>query len=201
MKRFLAVLMLVVTMCGCIGLAEEQKFDYTVLEKLDGYSYDKFEKTWSYQASYVKEYDGAYVVIGLMADGDTEAVQTVQLLVVAAMEDGASIGNITEIIILADSARITVGLQALPGRSGRLLTKADAEVLSVIGKAQELAFKIYFDDGSSEIIEPAAAEISDFVRVAEVIYEKDLLDYAIYSHISEKTLNRHIEDCPITVEK
>lgn len=44
MKRFLAVLMLVVTMCGCIGLAEEQKFDYTVLEKLDGYSYDKFEK-------------------------------------------------------------------------------------------------------------------------------------------------------------
>lgn len=88
-----------------------------------------------------KEYDGAYVVIGLMADGDTEAVQTVQLLVVAAMEDGSSIGNITEIIILADSARITVGLQALPGRSGRLLTKADAEVLSVIGKAQELAFK------------------------------------------------------------
>ena len=172
-----------------------------VLEKLDGYSYDKFEKTWSYQASYVKEYDGAYVIIGLMADGDTEAVQTVQLLVVAAMEDGASIGNITEIIILADSARITVGLQALPGRSGRLLTKADAEVLSVIGKAQELAFKIYFDDGSSEIIEPAADEISDFVRVAEVIYEKDLLDYAIYSHISEKTLNRHIEDCPITVEK
>lgn len=44
MKRFLAVLMLVVMMCGCVGLAEEQKFDYTVLEKLDGYSYDKFEK-------------------------------------------------------------------------------------------------------------------------------------------------------------
>ena len=187
MKRFLAVLMLVVTMCGCIGLAEEQKFDYTVLEKLDGYSYDKFEKTWSYQASYVKEYDGAYVVIGLMADGDTEAVQTVQLLVVAAMEDGASIGNITEIIILADSARITVGLQALPGRSGRLLTKADAEVLSVIGKAQELAFKIYFDDGSSEIIEPAADEISDFVRVAEVIYEKDLLDCYLLAYQRKNT--------------
>lgn len=36
MKRFLAVLMLVVMMCGCVGLAEEQKFDYTVLEKLEG---------------------------------------------------------------------------------------------------------------------------------------------------------------------
>lgn len=44
MKRFLAVLMLVVMLCGCVGLAEEQKFDYTVLEKLEGYSYDKFEK-------------------------------------------------------------------------------------------------------------------------------------------------------------
>lgn len=54
MKRFLAVLMLVVMMCGCVGLAEEQKFDYTVLEKLDGYSYDKFEKAWSYYGAYVK---------------------------------------------------------------------------------------------------------------------------------------------------
>lgn len=201
MKRFLAMLMTLVLLCGCFAMAEEKTFDYKVLEGLDGYSYDKFEKTWSYQASYVKEYDGAYVVIGLLADGDTEAAQTVQLLVVAAMEDGSSIGNITEIIILADDARITVRLQALPGRSVRLLTKADAEVLSVIGKAQELAFKIYFGDGSSEIIEPAADEISDFVRAAETIYEKDLLHYAIYSHIGEKTLNRHIEDCPITVEK
>lgn len=45
MKRFLAVLMLVVMMCGCVGLAEEGKtFDPSVLEGKDGYSYDKFEK-------------------------------------------------------------------------------------------------------------------------------------------------------------
>lgn len=48
MKRFLAVLMLVVMLCGCVGLAEEQKFDYTVLEKLEtsvykGYKQDKIE--------------------------------------------------------------------------------------------------------------------------------------------------------------
>lgn len=49
MKRFLAVLMLVVMMCGCVGLAEEGKtFDPSALEGKDGYSYDKFEKTWEY---------------------------------------------------------------------------------------------------------------------------------------------------------
>lgn len=44
MKRFLAVLMLVVMMCGCVGLAEEQKFDYTVLEKLDGIAMTSLKK-------------------------------------------------------------------------------------------------------------------------------------------------------------
>lgn len=44
MKRFLAVLMLVVMMCGCVGLAEEQKFDYTVLEKLEGYAMTSLKK-------------------------------------------------------------------------------------------------------------------------------------------------------------
>lgn len=65
MKRFLAVLMLVVMLCGCVGLAEEQKFDYTVLEKLEGYSYDKFEKTWSYYGAYAKKYSDARLVIGI----------------------------------------------------------------------------------------------------------------------------------------
>lgn len=78
MKRFLAVLMLVVMMCGCVGLAEEQKFDYTVLEKLDGYSYDKFEKTWSYYGAYAKKYSDARLVIGIQVDGDKDSVLAVQ---------------------------------------------------------------------------------------------------------------------------
>ena len=70
MKRFLTVLMLVVMMCGCVGLAEEQKFDYTVLEKLDGYNYDKFEKMWSLAGEYrIKAADG-YISVTLIALGD-----------------------------------------------------------------------------------------------------------------------------------
>ena len=44
MKRFLAVLMLVVMMCGCLGLAEEQKIDYTLLGKPGGDIHGKFCK-------------------------------------------------------------------------------------------------------------------------------------------------------------
>ncbi len=79
MKRFLAVLMLVVMMCGCVGLAEEQKFDYTVLEKLDGYTYDKSDKTWLYNGHYLKEFSDATIGVGLQADGDENTVQGVVL--------------------------------------------------------------------------------------------------------------------------
>ena len=37
MKRFLAVLMLVVMMCGCVGLAEGKTFDPSVLEGKGGH--------------------------------------------------------------------------------------------------------------------------------------------------------------------
>lgn len=48
MKRFLAMLMLVVMMCGCAGLAEGKTFDPSLLEGKEGYSYDKFKRTWYY---------------------------------------------------------------------------------------------------------------------------------------------------------
>ena len=44
MKRFLSMLMTLVLLCGCFAMAEVKTFDYKVLEGLDGYSYDKFEK-------------------------------------------------------------------------------------------------------------------------------------------------------------
>ena len=89
MKRFLAVLMLVVMMCGCVGLAEEQKFDYTVLEKLDGYNYDKFEKMWSLAGEYrIKAADG-YISVTLIALGDKESVQGVMLTAGVYKSDGS----------------------------------------------------------------------------------------------------------------
>ena len=113
MKRFLAVLMLVVMMCGCVGLAEEQKFDYTVLEKLDGYSYDKFEKTWSYYGAYAKKYSDARLVIGIQVDGDKDSVLAVQFYAKAVDNKNETYSMVEEVSILADDTLITCILMTL----------------------------------------------------------------------------------------
>lgn len=53
MKRFFAMALMAVMICSCCAaLAEEKKFDYSVLEGLEGYTYDKFERTWMYIGGY-----------------------------------------------------------------------------------------------------------------------------------------------------
>lgn len=66
MKRFLSMLMTLVLLCGCFAMAEVKTFDYKVLEGLDGYSYDKFEKMWSLAGEYrIKAADGYISVLNI----------------------------------------------------------------------------------------------------------------------------------------
>lgn len=163
MKRFLAVLMLVVMMCGCVGLAEEQKFDYTVLEKLDGYNYDKFEKMWSLAGEYrIKAADG-YISVTLIALGDKESVQGVMLTAGVYKSDGSIYGTIDKIEILADDTLISIKMMPLEGQQARLLTDTSTETLRLISEAKEISFKIALKNAGSGTFDPTADEIADFV--------------------------------------
>lgn len=174
MKRFLAVLMLVVMMCGCVGLAEEQKFDYTVLEKLDGYNYDKFEKMWSLAGEYrIKAADG-YISVTLIALGDKESVQGVMLTAGVYKSDGSIYGTIDKIEILADDTLISIKMMPLEGQQARLLTDTSTETLRLISEAKEISFKIALKNAGSGTFDPTADEIADFVQAAKAIIENNM---------------------------
>ena len=194
MKRFLAVLMLVVMMCGCVGLAEEQKFDYTVLEKLDGYNYDKFEKMWSLAGEYrIKAADG-YISVTLIALGDKESVQGVMLTAGVYKSDGSIYGTIDKIEILADDTLISIKMM-------RLLTDTSTETLRLISEAKEISFKIALKNAGSGTFDPTADEIADFVQAAKAIIENNMLSLSTNAGIDSEAIEKFEETYPITIEK
>ena len=201
MKRFLAVLMLVVMMCGCVGLAEEQKFDYTVLEKLDGYNYDKFEKMWSLAGEYrIKAADG-YISVTLIALGDKESVQGVMLTAGVYKSDGSLYSTIDKIEILADDTLISIKMMPLEGQQARLLTDTSVEALRLISEAKEISFKITLKNAGSGTFDPTVDEIANFVQVAKAIVNNNMLSLSTNAGIDSEAIEKFEETYPITIEK
>ncbi len=201
MKRFLAVLMLVVMMCGCVGLAEEQKFDYTVLEKLDGYSYDKFEKTWLYFGKITKESAGNFITVGLVVTGDKETVTSILLGAETGKNVGSSSDIIEKLVILADDTLITVSMMPVNDMQGKMLTTLNAEALQIIAEAKEVAFKAYLTDGSTRVFEPTAEEAADFIQAAQIINDYDLLEYSTNLNATSEQIQAIEEAYPLTIER
>lgn len=201
MKRFLAMLMLVVMMCGCVGLAEEQKFDYTVLEKLDGYNYDKFEKMWSLAGEYrIKAADG-YISTTLIALGDKESVQGVMLTAGVYKSDGSLYSTIDKIEILADDTLISIKMMPLEEQQARLLTDTSVEALRLISEAKEISFKITLKNAGSGTFDPTEDEIANFVQAAKAIVENNMLSLSTNAGIDSEAIEKFEETYPITIEK
>lgn len=201
MRRFLAMLMLVVMMCGCVGLAEEQKFDYTVLEKLDGYNYDKFEKMWSLAGEYrIKAADG-YISTTLIALGDKESVQGVMLTAGVYKSDGSLYSTIDKIEILADDTLISIKMMPLEEQQARLLTDTSVEALRLISEAKEISFKITLKNAGSGTFDPTEDEIANFVQAAKAIVDNNMLSLSTNAGIDSEAIEKFEETYPITIEK
>lgn len=200
MKRFLSLLMLVVMMCGCVGLAEEQKFDYTVLEKLDGYSYDKFEKTWSYYGAYVKEYSDASLVIGIQVEGDKDSVQAVIFYAKAVDNKNETYSMVKEVSVLADDTLITCKLMQTDGEQATLVLAPNVDALQAIANAKEISFKVKMKAGNITL-EPTMEELADLIAVIKTICEYNILSYSTNFGYDRATIQNLEENYPITTEK
>ena len=194
MKRFLSMLMTLVLLCGCFAMAEVKTFDYKVLEGLDGYSYDKFEKMWSLAGEYrIKAADG-YISVALIALGDKESVQGVMLTAGVYKSDGSIYGTIDKIEILADDTLISIKMMPL-------LTDTSAEALRLISEAKEISFKIALKNAGSGTFDPTADEIADFVQAAKAIIENNMLSLSTNAGIDSEAIEKFEETYPITIEK
>ena len=66
------LLIMVLGLCGIFSAAAPacaEAFDGSAFAGLDGYTFDKFTKTWRYDQMYIQTYSDARIVVGLRASG------------------------------------------------------------------------------------------------------------------------------------
>lgn len=196
MKRFLSILLAMALLLANSAFAETTGFDHKVLSELDGYEYDKFEKTWSYYGAYLKEYTDATVVIGIRAFGDASGVDQIQIYAWIRDEYNKEVySDVSQLMILADDQLITCEMSVGENQSATIIGPASKDVLRIIGEAQELAFKLTFKTGSVTL-EPSAEDVAELVSAAKNVYKYNLVDF-----ISDLESVELIEALyPITIE-
>lgn len=202
------VILLLTVLFLCLGstcafadtIADEvtlKPFDHKVLSSLPGYSYDKFEKSWTYFGAYSEEYSDAYIVIGLQADGTTDDSGEIECSIYCWIRDEnnrASIYDVQELMILADDTLIDCTLYVGEGGSETYFSPTSETALKYISEAKTLLFKMICKT-SSFTLEPTAAEVKSFQTVAKNMYKYKL---AHYNNPVELALIENL--FPITIE-
>lgn len=102
MKRILSALLCLFVLFGSFAYASETNdetksaFDKTVFEASDLYSYDKFAKTWTVQAHWVKQYSDATIKFHIVLfDSDIAEHETPELIVEMFDKDNQVYNEIT----------------------------------------------------------------------------------------------------------
>lgn len=197
MKRILVLLAVLIIVCTNTCFAEVAQFDHKVLSELDGYSYDKFEKSWTYHGAYLMQYTDATVVIGVQASGNNEYLEPVYIYAWVRDVNNVKVYSVVKkLMILADDTLITCSMMEFDASSGAFITSSTNEVLNIIGNAKEISFKVVLESGSVTL-EPSAEEVKDFITAANVIYTNNIASYVQFDDATLKYLE---ETYPITVE-
>lgn len=68
MKKVAAIVMALFMVLSMMGTAVAGSYDYTQLEGIEGYKYDKFERSWVICGTYCIEYSGFKLYIGVQAE-------------------------------------------------------------------------------------------------------------------------------------
>lgn len=68
MKKVAAIVMALIMALASMGAACASSYDYTQLEGIEGYSYDKFERSWRICDTYCIDYSNLRLYIGVQAE-------------------------------------------------------------------------------------------------------------------------------------
>lgn len=198
MKRFFLILLSAMLLLSTCAFADTEipKFDSSVLADHDGYSYDKFEKTWEYYGAYHKKYTNATVVIGITTYGDANSVSHVEIYAWIRDQYNKEIySDVSQLMILADDQLITCAMYAGDTSSFTAIDSSTNEVLRLIGEAEELSFKLTYKTGSLTL-EPSAEDVAELVAAAKTMYDNNLVAYTTELDVVELLTTLY----PITIE-
>ena len=196
MKRFLAMLMLVVMMCGCAGLAEGKTFDPSLLEGKEGYSYDKFKRTWYYYegTAAIDGNDNVFMTqIGLMGE-KKELTNSIVAFAVAKNLQPNYIDDVTKLVIMADNDLIIISNVLMinnelnNGQYAIALTEDKIKTLRMIVNAKKVSIRVYAKSAKNGYLdfEMEADLLAPLQDVTELVYTYEL--YSPYVSDEEITI-------------
>lgn len=201
MKKIVAVLVAVILVLSFIPSAFADDFDYnSVLGSRNGYSYDKFTKTWKWYQAYVEEYRDGNVVIGMDCTGENGSSNPTLTTIYAKVLDnnGDNMRTVKSIAFLIgddlysyDSLLNTdFSSTTILGAQGQLLIKAIAEC-----NASDVAVKIGTDKGDLTI-EFNSTELTNTLKEFCRVYTK----YNIWDYYTDRSLSEDFEKAfPLSV--
>lgn len=197
MKRlFTSVLCIVLLMASCAA-AEKNVFDPAILEALEGYTYDKFEKSWWYCGEYIEIYSDATATVRIETSGKQGVFDGVLIATFIRDEKNMeTLGTVERLLILADDTLITCVLLDAGIASATYILPESEEVLKIIAQAKELSFKLDLG-GTSLVMEPTKKQVKDFKDAAKILYENNVVDYTTFDDEFKEMIR---DNWPITIE-
>ncbi len=194
MKKITIILLVIVLICSIIPTAFAEDFDYqTVLGSRSGYSYDKFDKTWSYGQVYVEKFNDGDVAIGMRVDGEDGGNNPSMTQIFAAIRDknGDVMVPVSSLTFLigddlyeySSLAELDTSSATLLGEEGQLLIKALADC-----NASDVAVKVGTNKGDIPI-DLNSTQLTNTLKEFCRVYTK----YNIWNYTADTTLTDNFE--------
>ena len=164
---FIATVLLLTTACSYAE--NSQPFDYHVLEGMEGYQYDKFEKTWCFSQELKFENDNNIASFLIMIVGNSARI-------IGATGAAVSVGNQ---IVDCDKVVMLSGDKTITVRTGKdssnFMTPGDEEALLLIANADGLSVRFYAGEKKYDF-EIKKDAMSSFKESVNALIESNCLD-------------------------
>ena len=161
------------------------QFDYSVLENLKGYDYDKFDKSWSYYAAYDRVFSDADVIIGIKLFGEDGGnnLEEVDLYTKVVDKQGNKLETVETMAFLIDDTLYSY--ENMPLEEGTMagsviLYNSGYELIKALAEANTVSVKLNFYSNQSMTIdlEPAQFE-STLKALCQNVVKYNIWDYYI----------------------
>ena len=190
MKRFVTIAVCMIIVCGIVTTSLADGVDKSMFEKMDGYSYDKFNKTWSYYQAYSHQYSDASVVVGIELDGgDVEQMPPYVYCWIRDEKNSSILYEVNKLMFLiGDDLYTFETLLPSDSSSSALLGEEAKDFLQALSNGNSMTIRLVYKTGNTDE-EVLSSEYKKTFKVAA----KAILDSNVWDFVSDewKQLSTH----------
>lgn len=177
MKKLVAIVCLFLMLFMAVATCFADTVDKTVFENLDGYEYDKFNKTWSYHQAHIHKFSDANVVIGIQVDGGKEKQEPPYLYCwIRNKQNTEVLMAVTKLMVLVGDNMYTFEkLYASDTGSVALMGAGCKELVEDLAAADSITVRLVTKTGKMD--EEIDSDYSNTLKVAaQAILDSELLN-------------------------